>query len=130
MARRSVSPSPRRFNDMKKKQHSLDSNNCAIAEATATPTTAVSPSSFLTATTNQTENPFIIQNDSKIELNNGGEVQLSSNKYENISDNGSEISDEGYRSLGLIQTNAQKRISLHSQASNEDAEINGKYLCV
>lgn len=48
------------------------------------------------------------------------------NKYENISDNGSEISDEGYRSLGLIQSNNAKRISLHSQVSNEDAETNGE----
>jgi growth arrest-specific protein 2 len=48
------------------------------------------------------------------------------NKYENVSDNGSEISDEGYRSLGLIQSGNAKRISVHSQASNEDAETNGK----
>lgn len=47
-------------------------------------------------------------------------------KFENISDNGSEISDEGYRSLGVIQSTAQKRESLHSQASIEDAENNGK----
>lgn len=50
------------------------------------------------------------------------------NKYENVSDNGSEISDEGYRSLGLIQSNNPKRISLHSQASNEDADTNGEIL--
>lgn len=48
------------------------------------------------------------------------------NKYENVSDNGSEISDEGYRSLGLIQSNNAKRISVHSQASNEDADTNGE----
>lgn len=50
------------------------------------------------------------------------------NKYENISDNGSEISDEGYRSLGLIQSNNAKRISLHSQVSNEDADTNGEFI--
>lgn len=47
-------------------------------------------------------------------------------KFENISDNGSEISDEGYRSLGLIQQakdNQSKRISLHSQTSNEDVKL-------
>lgn len=53
-------------------------------------------------------------------------VNDGANKYENISDNGSEISDEGYRSLGLIHSNNAKRISLHSQVSNEDADTNGK----
>lgn len=66
-------------------------------------------------------------NEAKIEIQNGSQhSDNGANKYENISDNGSEISDEGYRSLGLIQSNANKRISLHSQVSNEDAESNGK----
>jgi hypothetical protein len=53
----------------------------------------------------------------------------SVNKYENVSDNGSEISDEGYRSLGIIQTgnNVEKRVSLYSQASNEDADNSGEW---
>lgn len=52
-------------------------------------------------------------------------------KFENISDNGSEISDEGYRSLGIIQSNNTngvngqvKRASLNSQISTEGAESN------
>lgn len=45
------------------------------------------------------------------------------NKYENMSDNGSEISDEGYKSLGLVNA---KRISLHSQVSMDDVENHGK----
>lgn len=49
------------------------------------------------------------------------------NKYDNTSDNGSEISDEGYRSLGLIQNGTNKRASMHSQASNEDADNGGKF---
>lgn len=52
----------------------------------------------------------------------------NNNKFENISDNGSEISDEGYRSLGLIQSNVPKRESLHSHASIDDAENNGKII--
>lgn len=52
-------------------------------------------------------------------------------KFENISDNGSEISDEGYRSLGLIQANNQNnnsnRLSMLSQTSQEDAELNGGF---
>lgn len=56
-------------------------------------------------------------------------------KFENISDNGSEISDEGYRSLGLIQNGGvhgglggvgDKRTSIHSQLSTEDADFSGK----
>lgn len=47
----------------------------------------------------------------------------TSNKYENMSDNGSEISDEGYKSLGLVNA---KRISLHSQVSMDDVENHGK----
>lgn len=55
------------------------------------------------------------------------DVEPIVNKYENTSDNGSEISDEGYRSLGLIQNGTNKRASMHSQASNEDAENGSKY---
>lgn len=59
-------------------------------------------------------------------------------KFENISDNGSEISDEGYRSLGLIQNggaqngpqgqslSVDKRTSIHSQLSTDDADYSGK----
>lgn len=62
----------------------------------------------------------------------------SAGKFENISDNGSEISDEGYRSLGLIQNsqganghlgNGQsmdKRTSIHSQLSTDDADFSGE----
>lgn len=61
-------------------------------------------------------------------------------KFENISDNGSEISDEGYRSLGLIQNGGvghnghnahggscvEKRTSVHSQLSTDDADFSGE----
>lgn len=94
--------------EFKKKQHSLDSPVC----------------SPLTTQHIQPVLPLTTQfDDTKVDLNGGD------GKFENISDNGSEISDEGYRSLGLIQAtgNAQaKRASLHSQNSMEDAELNGK----
>lgn len=61
-------------------------------------------------------------------------------KFENISDNGSEISDEGYRSLGLIQNGGgahnghighggavDKRTSIHSQLSTDDADYSGEW---
>lgn len=59
---------------------------------------------------------------------------MNGDGVENISDNGSEISDEGYRSLGVIQANLNgnlKRSSLHSQTS-EEPEPNGMswvYIC-
>lgn len=40
-------------------------------------------------------------------------------KYENASDNGSEISDEGYRSLGLTQQ-ANKQTTSKTQSGPED----------
>jgi hypothetical protein len=53
---------------------------------------------------------------------------------ESASDNGSEVSDEGYRSLGVVAGSAQgspstkttNRYSMHSQNSIEDAEYSGK----
>lgn len=39
-------------------------------------------------------------------------------KYESVSDNGSEISDEGYRSLGLTQQ--------ENSSANKQAPVNGK----
>lgn len=53
---------------------------------------------------------------------------------ESASDNGSEVSDEGYRSLGVVagstqgspSTKTTNRYSMHSQNSIEDAEFSGK----
>lgn len=109
-----MSPSPRRLGDLKsKKQTSLDSN---VNNSTAT----------------GTDSDNVKQNE-----NNGNTNGTNDNggKFENISDNGSEISDEGYRSLGLIQqanNNQSKRASLHSQTSLEDtktddAKTNGEF---
>lgn len=62
--------------------------------------------------------------ENKLETGNGD----GSGKSDNISDNGSEISDEGYRSLGLIQNNngTCKRASLLSEVSIDEAECNGE----
>lgn len=110
VARRSMSPSPRKI-EMKKKQNSLDVNPCTTTGAS----TQVHQVHF------ECDRDGAIVNEVKTESSNEDKI----NKYENISDNGSEISDEGYRSLGIIHPNnstqAQKRISLYSQAS-EDAE--------
>ncbi|TMW44618.1 hypothetical protein DOY81_010302, partial [Sarcophaga bullata] len=124
LARRSMSPSPRRLIDMRKKQSSLE-------------TYAGSVSKFLPITA-EINNGYEGNYDQSVvgggHAGVGSSVQNStetsannSNKFENISDNGSEISDEGYRSLGVIQSNAQKRESLHSQASIDDAENNARH---
>lgn len=94
---RSASPNPRRLNETRKKQTSFESNMLVASQP--------------------------LFDDPKSDLS-----EVVNNKYENASDNGSEISDEGYRSLGLIQNGAvNKRASVHSQASNEDAENSGKH---
>lgn len=114
-----MSPSPRRLDDLKsKKQTSFDSN---IATTIATTTTPVASTESADTT--------------KSSETNGSVNGTTDGKFENISDNGSEISDEGYRSLGLIQqanNNQSKRASLHSQTSIEDgktddAKTNGKF---
>lgn len=102
-----MSPSPRRLTDIRKKQSSTE---------TPPATTQIPLPQDEPATSLITE----------VKIENGAASNDGANKYENISDNGSEISDEGYRSLGLIQSNNAKRISLHSQVSNEDAETIGK----
>lgn len=117
-----MSPSPRRLIDIRKKQISID------IPATQTVTT----NSNTIPLSPQYENNVTMVSETKIELqtnvnsgNNNTNGNNGTDAYEKISDNGSEISDEGYRSLGVVQTN-NKRISLHSQASNDDADTNGK----
>uniref|UniRef100_A0A1B0FF45 GAR domain-containing protein n=1 Tax=Glossina morsitans morsitans TaxID=37546 RepID=A0A1B0FF45_GLOMM len=110
-ARRSMSPSPRRLMDMRKKSTALDACNNGPKSL---PITAEYE--------NFEQSPALVANSSQ-----NSETSANSNKFENISDNGSEISDEGYRSLGVIQSNAQKRESLHSQTSTDDAENNARH---
>lgn len=119
-----MSPSPRRLVDMRKKP---------ISTEIPSTTNHISTVQIPLSTQELIEPTNTVVSEAKIELQmvNGGTVagtDNGANKYENLSDNGSEISDEGYRSLGLIQTN-NKRISLHSQVSNEEAETNGECCC-
>lgn len=104
---RSASPNTKRLSEQKKRQLSFESNIVI----------PINPQEISTQAT-----------EAKAEL-----PTESVNKYENVSDNGSEISDEGYRSLGLIQNGSakgDKRASMLSQASNEDAENSGKYFLI
>uniref|UniRef100_A0A1I8QEN7 GAR domain-containing protein n=1 Tax=Stomoxys calcitrans TaxID=35570 RepID=A0A1I8QEN7_STOCA len=126
VARRSMSPSPRRLIDMRKKQSSLESYNNGPKSLPITVEHSVNGSN--------TSNGHV-QFDSFDQSSSSGhgtatqssDTSANSNKFENISDNGSEISDEGYRSLGVIQSSAQKRESIHSQASMDDAENNVRH---
>lgn len=102
---RSMSPSPKRLTDMRKKQFSPEAADIGAGDAKAQDVLS------------------FVNEASKVDNSSSND---GANKYENISDNGSEISDEGYRSLGLLQSNNPKRISLQSQVSNEDAETIGE----
>ncbi|KAL7035215.1 hypothetical protein ACKWTF_008269 [Chironomus riparius] len=119
--RRSVSPSPKRVVDMKRKQISLDMPVSTHISSVQIPMSQCDTESINNNSNIISEIKAVNEN-----VSNGATPNDGANKYENISDNGSEISDEGYRSLGLIQSNNPKRISLHSQASNEDADTNGR----
>ncbi|XP_055614248.1 GAS2-like protein pickled eggs, partial [Uranotaenia lowii] len=128
LSRRSMSPSPRRLEMQKKKQNSLDSNSLTKTTAPGGNNAQATGSHHQhTVHFECDRNVSTTANDIKTE--SSANPDDKSNKYENISDNGSEISDEGYRSLGVIQSNngatltQQKRVSLYSQASNEDADL-------
>lgn len=110
ITRRSVSPSQRRIHEFRKKQNSLESNSSVTNNITIT---------------THLDNIHLSHPESKLETGNND----GSGKSDNISDNGSEISDEGYRSLGLIQNNngVCKRASLLSEVSNDEAECNGEF---
>lgn len=100
---RSASPNTKRLSEQKKRGLSFESNIVI----------PINPQEIPTQATEATKADLPTE---------------SVNKYENVSDNGSEISDEGYRSLGLIQNGkGDKRASMLSQASNEDAENSGEY---
>ena len=112
LSKRSVSPNPRHHIDTRKKQVSIELPTRSNENGTHVSRKVInllqhesndSPSSIDSANTN------------------------SENKYENISDNGSEISDEGYRSL--VQVNGikvAKNIST-DHVTPEDIKHNGSF---
>lgn len=57
-------------------------------------------------------------------------LQISDPTTTDHSDNASEVSDEGYRSLGVIQPGdkSKNRLSYNSQNSVEDAEFTGEFI--
>lgn len=116
LTRRSMSPNQRRLlGDMRRKQNSLESYGSSSG-----------PKSLPSVDFGEESAAVVVATSSGGAAGGVAGQPEQNSKFENISDNGSEISDEGYRSLGVIQSTAQKRESLHSQASIEDAESNGK----
>uniref|UniRef100_A0A182QD28 GAR domain-containing protein n=1 Tax=Anopheles farauti TaxID=69004 RepID=A0A182QD28_9DIPT len=113
-ARRSVSPSPRRIQESKRKPAvvSQQSNASSVGVHFECDKEAATVVPVTTATA-------VPSDDEK-------------NRYESVSDNGSEISDEGYRSLGLVPgggqgattTGGQRKGFGTSQHSSEDADTN------
>lgn len=67
--------------------------------------------------------------DTKVNMVSEATLQISDPTSTDHSDNASEVSDEGYRSLGVIQTGdkTKNRLSLNSQNSVEDAEYTGEF---
>lgn len=55
------------------------------------------------------------------------QVNSEAQNSDNHSDTSSQMSDEGYRSMGLTQDKNKKRSSVYSQNSGEDIEENGKW---
>nr|XP_016937043.1 GAS2-like protein pickled eggs [Drosophila suzukii]XP_016937044.1 GAS2-like protein pickled eggs [Drosophila suzukii] len=125
LARRSMSPSPRRLIDMRKKQSSLDSYSSGPKSLPGYSCSSMEEANSGSAVGSAAGGGSGSGGSGAAAAAAAAE-QGGANKFENISDNGSEISDEGYRSLGVIQSGAQKRESLHSQASIEDAESNAR----
>lgn len=71
---------------------------------------------------NQHVSSIQIPVDSKVTMKSEAVLQVSDNSTDH-SDNASEVSDEGYRSLGLVINDKNKnRTSVYSQNSTEDAE--------
>ncbi|KAF5285468.1 hypothetical protein FQA39_LY16642 [Lamprigera yunnana] len=89
----------------------------------STHTTKLSKNSSPTHSRNINKNQVTaIQIDPKITMKSEATLQVSESSTDH-SDNASEVSDEGYRSLGVIQNDKGKnRSSLYSQNSIEDAD--------
>ncbi|XP_050068563.1 GAS2-like protein pickled eggs [Anopheles maculipalpis] len=118
-ARRSVSPSPRRMqeNSVASKRKTVGTANSATAGGVVHFECDKDPVAPVVGATTA-----LPSEDDK-------------NRYESVSDNGSEISDEGYRSLGLVQgghtvgtsangAGGQRKGFGNSQHSSEDADTN------
>lgn len=112
VSRRSLSPYPR--NDTKSKNRNLPNNG----------------STNITNLINEIESMEWLKDDANSSngLNSTSSNEVDS-KYENASDNGSEISDEGYRSLGLTQQAlSNKQTSLKAQSGQEeDVKNDGEF---
>ncbi|XP_050082148.1 GAS2-like protein pickled eggs [Anopheles aquasalis] len=128
-SRRSVSPSPRRM-----------VTDASAANTKRKPVSGITPSNGAAATAAvgvhfECDKETVVNG--KTDLTTVvSQAEDDKNRYESVSDNGSEISDEGYRSLGLVHGAAQpigtgpggqgtgRKGFGNSQHSSEDADTN------
>uniref|UniRef100_A0AAG5CV07 GAR domain-containing protein n=1 Tax=Anopheles atroparvus TaxID=41427 RepID=A0AAG5CV07_ANOAO len=133
-ARRSVSPSPRRLaaengaTVSRRKPTSVGNTTASMGVHFECDKDEPGVTATATATVTATATSSVVSSEDE------------KNRYESVSDNGSEISDEGYRSLGLVQGAGQngtgtghgsatngglrKAFGSNSQHSSEDADTN------
>lgn len=130
---RSRSPTPSYIpNTSPKVKNQQPSPNLNTRSRSPTPNLKSSPKhSSATNTSSSHVTSIQIPVDNKVNLVSEASLQISDPTSTDHSDNASEVSDEGYRSLGIIQTTDKtkaNRLSYNSQNSVEDAEYNGKFL--
>ncbi|XP_055374960.1 GAS2-like protein pickled eggs [Condylostylus longicornis] len=117
--KRSISPSPKRLNDIRKKQPL--SGTSSFNKITADSTYSTIQNDELLQ-----QKEIIMQSGNSMTIININSNSFeNSAKFDNSSDNGSEMSDEGYRSLGLQQIN-NHRVEQQNQIFVEDADFNAR----
>lgn len=126
---RSRSPTPSYIpNTSPKVKNQQPSPNLNTRSRSPTPNLKSSPKhSSATNTSSSHVTSIQIPLDNKVNLVSEASLQISDPTSTDHSDNASEVSDEGYRSLGIIQTTDKtkaNRLSYNSQNSVEDAEYN------
>lgn len=79
----------------------------------------------MTANLSTSSSPVKQQNGGGKVMKTEASLQVGENLTDH-SDNASEVSDEGYRSLGIVHDKTRNRTSLYSQNSVEDVDENGE----
>lgn len=128
---RSRSPTPSYIpNSSPKMKNRSISPGCTTRSRSPTPNIVKASTPKLTNHVSSIQVPL----DSKVNMVTEVSLQISDPTSTDHSDNASEVSDEGYRSLGVIPPSEKtkaNRLSYNSQNSVEDAEYSGKlYLYV
>lgn len=107
------------------------STNRNLKPSNSPSTSPVHQAKFASGKNNCTQHITSIQIpvDNRVSLKSEASLQVI-DALTDHSDTTSELSDEGYRSLGIVQDKSKQRSSFISQNSAEDAEDNGNYCCI